>query len=279
MRWITSLTLLGASALAFADSIAKSLYDRIGGIHKVAAILDAGIDMEAQDELLLSNPRFKMALESTPRPLIKFMATSYVANMVGGPQKSYFDLPGFTKWFEFTPEQEERAWELRWKGFEKAGVSKDLFMEVRKMFEERQMKAKPMAAMPEMFKDSTSLYARLGGIAPISLVVNDFVDLLATDPTIGANPNTVKSLTSGKVSGAGLKYLVTEQLGQAAGGPQKYTGKTMKDSHKGLMISAKEWESAGMLLKKVLDKYNVPAREQGEIFTVITSTRGDIVGK
>jgi len=279
MRWITSLTLLGASALVFADS-PKSLYDRLGGIHKISAVVDWVVDEEAKDDMLLMSPNYKMAMESAPRPFVKFLITNYVASMAGGPQKAAYDLSGICKWFGFTSEQNDHAWQIRWNGFEKAGVDKDAFVELRKTFEAREKAAKPMAPpMSEVFRDSKSLYARLGGIAPITMVMNDFVDALAADPVIGSNPHVVKALTSGKATHAGLKYLVSEQVAQAAGGPFKYTGKTMKDSHKGLMISDKEWETAGGILKMVLDKYNVPAKEQGEIFTVISSTRGDIVGK
>jgi hemoglobin len=87
----------------------------------------------------------------------------------------------------------------------------------------------------------------------------------------------VKALSDGHISTDGLKFLVTEQLAAAAGGPFKYTGRTMKNSHTHLMISSKEWEAGGKILKSVLDKFMVPAQEQGEIFTVIASLEKDIV--
>ncbi|MBV6457522.1 MAG: hypothetical protein HONBIEJF_00635 [Fimbriimonadaceae bacterium] len=279
MRSISILTLLSVSALAPADP-AKSLYDRLGGIHKIAAAVDWAVDEEAKDEMLLKSPNYKSAITTAPRPFVKFMVVNYVASMTGGPQKSPYDVPSLCKWFAYTPEQNEHAWQLRWKGFERLGVDREAFMELRKTFEAREQAAKPMAPpTTEIFKDSKSLYARLGGIAPITLVINDFVNLLGADPVIGSNPNTVRALTSGNVSHGGLKYLLTEQVAQATGGPFKYTGRSMKDSHKGLKISDKEWEVAGGLLKQVLDKYNVPLKEQNELFAVIASTRDDIVGK
>ena len=63
----------------------------------------------------------------------------------------------------------------------------------------------------------------------------------------------------------------------AAGGPQKYTGRSMKDSHKDLMITATEWEAFLDDLQQTLDKFAVPEAEQAEIKAIVNSTRADIV--
>ena len=76
---------------------------------------------------------------------------------------------------------------------------------------------------------------------------------------------------------AGFKYLVTEMLCWAAGGPQKYTGRSMKDSHRDLMITATEWDAFLDDLQQTLDKFAVPQAEQAEIKAIIDSTRADIV--
>jgi hypothetical protein len=39
---------------------------------------------------------------------------------------------------------------------------------------------------------------------------------------------------------AGFKYLVTEQVCEAADGPQRYTGRSMRDAHAPLAITAGE---------------------------------------
>jgi hemoglobin len=254
-----------------------SLYERLGGIHAIAQAAANCVDTEDMDSMLLENKSFKMAVDGAPKPLVRFGLAGYLAHLAGGPQSAFFDIAAFDKGFMLTQEQRDHVWELRWMSFEKAGVNKEAFMELKAKYMMMFEKAKPMQPKMETFKNMKSLYARLGGIAPISMVVDDFVNMLATDKTQLENPNVVKSLTSGKITGAGLKYLVTEQLAMASGGPFKYTGKTMKESHKDLAITEKQWESAAGILKSVLDKYKVPAKEQGEIFAVISSTHGDIV--
>jgi hemoglobin len=63
----------------------------------------------------------------------------------------------------------------------------------------------------------------------------------------------------------------------ATGGPQKYTGRTMKDSHQHLMITAAEWQAFLDDLQQTLDKFAVPQAEQAEIKAIIDRTRADIV--
>ena len=63
----------------------------------------------------------------------------------------------------------------------------------------------------------------------------------------------------------------------ATGGPQKYTGRSMKESHQHLMITAAEWEAFLDDLQQTLDKFAVPSAEQTEIKAIVASTRADIV--
>lgn len=275
---LVSLAVAGIAAMGAAQDMKKSLYEKIG-IHKIAAAADYCIDWETSDAMLLKNPQFKMAVASAPKTINKFGLTAYLAHLAGGPQVATFNIAAFDKAFMLTKAERDHAWMIRQKACEKAGFTKSEFTELKGLYLKMFDKAEAMAPTMEKFADENSLYARLGGIVPITMVVNDFVDMLAGDATIMANKNVVKSLTSGKVTAAGLKYLVCEQLAMASGGPYKYTGRSMKDSHKDLMISEKEWESAAGILKKVLDNYKVPAKEQSEIFTVIASTHGDIVKK
>jgi hemoglobin len=76
---------------------------------------------------------------------------------------------------------------------------------------------------------------------------------------------------------AGFKYLVTEMVCWAAGGPQKYTGRSMYESHKEMKITAGEWEAFVDDLRQTLDKFGVPAPEQAELKAIVESTRADIV--
>jgi hemoglobin len=80
-----------------------------------------------------------------------------------------------------------------------------------------------------------------------------------------------------KVPPAGFKYLATELVCQATGGPQKYTGRSMADSHRHLNITPQEWDAFMDDFQQTLDKFKVPAVEQAELRAIVQSTYGDIV--
>ena len=120
-----------------------------------------------------------------------------------------------------------------------------------------------------------SLYERLGGIYSIACVVDDFIDRVMTDARLNANPAVNEA--HHRVPPPGFKYLVTEMVGMATGGPQKYTGRTMYDSHRDMNITPKEWEAFMDDFQQTLDKFKVPATEQEELKAIVNSTYGDIV--
>ncbi len=125
--------------------------------------------------------------------------------------------------------------------------------------------------------DNQSLFERLGGVYSIAAVVDDFVDRIMVDPRLNANPKVDEA--HHRVSKAGFKYLVTEMVCWAAGGPQKYTGKSMYESHKDLSITESEWQAFLDDLQQTFNKFGVPERERQELVAIVESTKKDIVVK
>ena len=126
-----------------------------------------------------------------------------------------------------------------------------------------------------MSEATPSLYERLGGIYAIAAVVDDFIDRIMIDPRLNANSKVDEA--HHKVSKAGFKYLVTEMVGWAAGGPQKYTGRSMFDSHVHLEITSGEWDAFLDDLNQTFEKFAVPAAERAELTAIVNSTKNDIV--
>jgi hemoglobin len=120
-----------------------------------------------------------------------------------------------------------------------------------------------------------SLYERLGEVYAIATVVDDFIDRLMDDARLNANPKVNEA--HHKVARAGFKYLVSEQVCEATGGPQRYTGRSMQDSHADLEITEQEWQAFLDDFKQTLDKFGVPETEQAELFAIVDSTKNDIV--
>jgi hemoglobin len=120
-----------------------------------------------------------------------------------------------------------------------------------------------------------SLYERLGGVYSIATVVDDFIERLLVNATLNANPAINEARK--RVPKAGLKFHVTTLVCEVSGGPCKYAGRTMKDSHHHLNIDLVEWNAMVEDFKATLDKFNVPQREQQELITIVGSTKNDIV--
>src|SRR5262245_45407106 len=115
-----------------------------------------------------------------------------------------------------------------------------------------------------------SLYDRLGGVQAIAAVVDDFVNRFLEDPVITANPRTVEAMK--RVTVPGLKFQLTALVCQVAGGPQKYTGRPMKEVHEDMGITEREWTAMAADFKMTLDKFKVPEPEQRELFAAVGMT-------
>jgi len=128
---------------------------------------------------------------------------------------------------------------------------------------------------PAQQQAEKSLYDRLGGVYSIATVVDDFIERLLVNDILNANP-AIKEARD-RVPKAGLKFSVTALVCQVTGGPQQYTGRSMKDAHKHLNITEKEWQAMVADFRKTLDKFAVPKKEQGELISIVESTKADIV--
>jgi hemoglobin len=124
-------------------------------------------------------------------------------------------------------------------------------------------------------QEQASLYERLGGIYSIATVVDDLIDRVMDDPRLNANPRVDEA--HHRVSRAGFKVLATELVCWASGGPQQYSGRSMRESHQHLLITAAEWDAFMDDFQQTLDKFGVPQAEQAELKAIVDSTRADIV--
>lgn len=117
------------------------------------------------------------------------------------------------------------------------------------------------------------LYDRLGGEKGITKVVDDFVANVSADPNY--KDKHKKHFKEGDV--AALKKKLIDQIGQATGGPQKYTGKGMKEAHAGLGITDADFNTLVADLTKALDNNNVARKDQDELLTMLGGMRKEIV--
>jgi hemoglobin len=125
-----------------------------------------------------------------------------------------------------------------------------------------------------MSEQKPALYARLGGYDAIAAVADDLLPRLRSDAQLGrfwAN--------RAEDSIAREKQLLVNFLCSCAGGPMYYTGRNMTVSHKGMGITASDWDVFLGHARATLDKFNVPERERSDVLAFIESTKTDIVEK
>ena len=115
----------------------------------------------------------------------------------------------------------------------------------------------------------SSLYERLGGHEAITAVVDDFVARCAGDDRI-----------NGKFARSDiprLKQMLSDQVCMASGGPCTYAGRSMDDTHRGMGVTAGEFDALVGDLVATLNQFSVPQDEQDELLAILGPLRGDIV--
>jgi hemoglobin len=115
----------------------------------------------------------------------------------------------------------------------------------------------------------SSLYERLGGKDAITAVVDDFVGRCAGDDRINAK--------FARSDVPRLKTMLIDQVCEAAGGPCTYSGRSMKETHNGMGVTAGEFDALVEDLVATLDQFGVPKAEQDELLGLLAPMRGEIV--
>lgn len=130
-----------------------------------------------------------------------------------------------------------------------------------------------------------SLYDRLGGIYPISMVVNEFSDRVMDSPVVGRNsPNQYlrEWATRSSTRLPGLKWMRTLWLADSAGGPYSFVSSkgarslNLADAHCPLRITAAEFAEVARILKQTLVDFKIPEAETGEVLQAFAAHAGEV---
>ena len=131
-----------------------------------------------------------------------------------------------------------------------------------------------------------SLYERLGGVFAIAAVVDHFSDAVVRNPKVGQrSPNEELDEWSTKHLDrlAGLKFMRTLWLCEAAGGPYTFEatkpGSThlgLEEAHRELHIAPAEFDEVAAELRRSLEAFKVPEREIGEVLAAFAAHKGEV---
>jgi hemoglobin len=111
-----------------------------------------------------------------------------------------------------------------------------------------------------------SLYKRIGAYDAIAAITDDFlIRLIAHEQMkrffFGASEST-------RIR---RRQHIVDFLCNETGGPCAYTGRNMKDAHKGLGISERDWNTLSDLFQESLNKFKLQPKEFGEVMALISS--------
>jgi hemoglobin len=131
-----------------------------------------------------------------------------------------------------------------------------------------------------------SLYERLGGVFAIASVVDHFSDAVVKNPLVGQqSPNlALREWSTEDIDRlAGLKFMRTLWLCDAAGGPFKFAatkpGAThlgLEEAHRALRIAPEQFDEVAAELGRSLDFFKVPQREKGEVLAAFAAHKGEV---
>jgi hemoglobin len=122
--------------------------------------------------------------------------------------------------------------------------------------------------------ETKSLFARLGGSAGISKLVDAIVALHMENPTIQARFRPVLD-TPDRL--AVIKRHTCEFLEAGSGGPAQYTGLSMRDAHRGMNVSETEYMAVVDDIMAALRKNGMDEQTQKDVLAIAYSLKGDIL--
>jgi hemoglobin len=121
----------------------------------------------------------------------------------------------------------------------------------------------------------TTLYARLGGTAAITAVIDSFIPQVLADTVIQARFDTIPAPHV-----VLLKQNLVDLIAVSTGCTTcTYTGRSMMDAHHGMNIQGAEFDALVADLGTALTKNKVPTAEQNELVNLLAPLRGQIVGQ
>ncbi|HXG09041.1 MAG TPA: carboxypeptidase regulatory-like domain-containing protein [Gemmataceae bacterium] len=129
----------------------------------------------------------------------------------------------------------------------------------------------------EVKPSTPTLWERLGGKEGVTKVVDDFVATAASDPKVNFFRDGKYKLDAAQV--ATMKRQLVEMISAASGGPLKYTGRSMKEVHKGMGITDAEFDALLADLKAALESNGVKPDDVAAVLKAVEATRKDIVEK
>jgi hemoglobin len=119
-----------------------------------------------------------------------------------------------------------------------------------------------------------SLYERIGGSDGIGKIFDEVGGRMAADPLLAKffQGQSQEALMAQR--NRAIEFLCHE-----TGGPCAYSGRSLKQVHGSLAITASQWKAFMNHLSATLDNQKVGDKEKGEFLAVVKRFKSDVVAK
>jgi hemoglobin len=134
--------------------------------------------------------------------------------------------------------------------------------------------ANPIPATPPA---ANTLWKRLGGEDRIKKVVDNLVTLVISDPAVDFSRNGKFKFAAKEEED--LKAKIVAFISSVSDGPIVYYGKSMAEAHKGMAITAQQFDTFTASLRVALKNNSVAEADTDELMKKVEATKADIVGK
>jgi hemoglobin len=122
--------------------------------------------------------------------------------------------------------------------------------------------------------NTATLFDRLGGAAGIAAIVDSLVAAHMENPVI--QPRFIAYLDTPERIAA-IKGHVCTFLEAGTGGPRAYTGRSMREAHRGMNINETEFIAVVDDILAVLQKHGIDQSTQKDVLAIAYSLKDEIV--
>jgi hemoglobin len=122
---------------------------------------------------------------------------------------------------------------------------------------------------------ATGLWERMGGEKKVAKIVDDWIDTAIDDPRVNFTRSGKFKLSREQL--ADFKHKLVILASAVGGGPFKYDGKSMKEAHRGMGITASEFDALVADLKLALLKNDIQPEDIAVLLKAVSGTRKDVV--
>jgi len=256
----------------------RTLYGRGGGVFGLSKLSDRLMDVWMGDQTLNANRSVAKWNDSNQKFGFKFLVTQLLGYLTGGPQRytgqsmeaSHKHLGISTaEWNVFVAAADRVFREFNLE----QSVHRELLAIIQGFQEQCTVReGEPVPQDPGLCRkkpDGSAAYSNLGGIYPIALYTDRLVEAVLQGP----RALRVRWDANGTRTAAALKYIVTELIANATGGPELVTAKDFEEAKLGIELD--QWDDFLALARDTASIWPTPHHRE-LVVRAITEKKADL---